>query len=97
MVSDDKLMIRSPNKPYDKTWINMQYLHTNKPYKTLINLKIKNLNEKSYDNKQWANGEKTKASAMGPIINLEKIPKGKQKHNDKYFPKQYSLHVRCLD
>ena len=59
MVSDDKLIIRSPNKPYDKTWINLSYLHTNKPYKTLINLMIKNLTEKSYDNKQQGNGEKS--------------------------------------
>ena len=44
---------------------------------------IKNLTEKSYDNKQQGNGKKPKASAMGPIKNTANTAKGKQKHNDK--------------
>ena len=44
---------------------------------------IKNFTEKSYDIKQQGNGEKPKASAMGPIKNLEKSQKEKPKHNDK--------------
>ena len=57
---------------------------------------IKNFTEKSYDIKQQGNGEKPKASAMGPIKNLEKSQKEKPKHNDKCQDK-YSLHVHCLD
>ena len=58
VVSVDKLMTRSPNKPYEKTWINLWHFHTNKPYKTFKKNMIKNLTEKSYDNKQYGNGEK---------------------------------------
>ena len=58
MVSDDKLTTRGPNKPYDKTWINLWYLHTNKPYKTWRKRMVKNFTEKSYDNKQQGNGGK---------------------------------------
>ena len=77
MVSNDKLMVRSPNKPYDKTWINLWYLHTNKPYKTFTNLMIKTFAEKSYHNKQQKNWKKSQASAMGLIKHLEKIQAGK--------------------
>ena len=58
MVSDDKSTIRTHNKTYDKTWKNLWYLHTNKPYKTLINLMIENLIEKYYDNEQQGYEEK---------------------------------------
>ena len=51
MIFDDKPMIKSNNKPYDKTWINLWHLDTNKPFKTLKNIIIKYLTKKSYDNK----------------------------------------------